>query len=136
MGNPSIPHLFRDSPVQQAERAAEEAALATAEAAATATASGPDLTWNVYFLREQGKKLSREAILRTHRTGQLTIKAVGSTTYAYLNKGGNDFGHMHDVRVRQLKSSGGLLIYGTAIFQTRFMIRNDPQAWWCTLVKR
>ena len=125
MGNPALPHLFgRD-------RGARDGA---AGAVQETVAESARVRWQVYALRDQGRKLSRARALETGRQGCLTISVRTEPEAVLEDDHGNVLRRLDHVRVRVLRRSGAMLLHGTELRQDRWEIRDFPQAWWCVLI--
>jgi hypothetical protein len=88
------------------------------------------MQWRVYWLRERGVKLPREAVLQTARVGYLTVDTLGPQA-RLEDRHGNELGRLDEVQLRMLLHSGALMLRGNEFVQDRRSARDYPQAWWC-----
>lgn len=119
VGNPNLPHLF--------PKRADHAPAPTGPAPAPQPVA---MRWCIYWLRERGVKLPREAVLQTARTGYLSVEMLGPQA-RLQDRHGNELGRLDEVRLRLLLPTGALMLRGTELCQDRRTLRDFPQAWWC-----
>lgn len=93
----------------------------------------PVLLWRVYWLRDGGLRLTREAVIKNLRVGRLSVRVAGEPTAILESVGGDFIGQLDVVRIRILLPTGGLLLHGRELGARGSGPRGYPQAWWCEL---
>lgn len=90
-----------------------------------------DILWDIYVMRDQGRKLPREE-LSCVCARLIVDNRFGSPQAKLIGDHGTDLGTLDQVEIRRLLPYGALLLRGTQwVSHSKHGTKEFPQAWWC-----